>query len=199
MRRALLTTLALIAAAAGGGSAAAQPAAAPAAVDAVAAPAAPRWDIALALPGLEARALAVDVERDLPAQRLSVVGGLALRAAARGDFTSSTVTVAVEARRWLKRRAIWTRQPRGAMVGWYLGARLDGSEVRLRDEVMDTASDQLVIAVSGLVGYRIAPWRGLEVTPSLGLSWRAEIDLEGRLPVARRGGITFGCNAGWMF
>lgn len=50
-----------------------------------------------------------------------------------------------------------------------------------------------------LAGYRLAPWRGLELTPHLGLSWRTEVDLEGRLPAARRGGLTFGLNAGWMF
>jgi hypothetical protein len=160
---------------------------------------APQWDVSLALPGLEVGALAVDAERDLPARSVSVVGGLGLRSAASGDFSSTTMTVGVEARHWLKRRALWSAQPRGAMVGWYVGGRLDASSVRLSDDVMDTTSDTLVLAGSALVGYRFAPWRGLTITPHMGITWRTEVDLEGRLPAARQGGLTFGLNTGWMF
>jgi hypothetical protein len=193
--RAALALGALAVALAGAAPAAAQPS--QVTTDAAPAPP-PRYDVALALPGLGAAALAVDAERDLPARKLSLVTGLAVRRAASGDYSSSTLAIGAEARRWLKRRAIWTRH-RDAMVGWYVGGRLDVSLIRLHDDVMDSDHGQMVVAASALAGYRIAPWRGLELTPMAGVTWRTELDLDGRLPAARRAGLTFGLAAGWMF
>ncbi|MCB9561583.1 MAG: hypothetical protein H6708_14345 [Kofleriaceae bacterium] len=197
------TAAALVAAAllgAGVVPAAAQPAEAPAAeATERATPPPPRWGAALALPSLTYGGLAVDVERDLPARGFSLVGGAVIRAAATGDYGSTTLGASAEIRRWFKRRAIWTHQPRGAMIGWYLGGRLDVATMRLTDDAGARVGGQVTIAASVLGGYRLAPWRGLTVTPTLGLSHRVELDPDGRLPAWHRGAITFGVDLGWLF
>ena len=90
--------------------------------------------------------------------------------------------------------------PAGSMVGWFVGARLELAVGATHDRVDDRwLGESLEIATSALVGYRIAPWRQLEITPSLGLGTRRQLDLSGRLPSAQRATITAGLSVGWLF
>ena len=57
----------------------------------------------------------------------------------------------------------------------------------------------LEIGASALIGYRFAPWRGLELTPYGGLTWRRDVDLTGRLPSWSRAGVAGGLTLGWLF
>lgn len=141
--------------------------------------------------------LALEAERDLPAHRLSLAAALSYRATAGGDYTSSTQGAGVELRYWLRRRAIWTHRPRGAAVGWYLAARLDLSRTALRDRMDTSLGAMTTTGTAVLVGYRFAPWRGLELRPFLGLAVRT--DRGGGLPPWTRGAIGYGLAVGWTF
>ena len=101
-------------------------------------------------------------------------------------------------RYWLRRRAIWTRRPRGSAIGWYVAARVDVEHTSLRDG-MDDLGAMDTWATAALVGYRFAPWRGLEVRPYTGIAWRREWDPDGRLPPWSRGGLVLGFALGWSW
>ena len=57
----------------------------------------------------------------------------------------------------------------------------------------------LTVGTVGRIGYRIAPWRALTITPSVGLELQRDYDLSGRLESVARGGATFGLDVGWLF
>lgn len=166
------------------------------------APAVPLNDVSIALPSLDGlRGVAVGYERFLPARRLGLGASVQLREAAVGDYTGVRAGVGAEVRWYFRTADPWLSiQPRGAMAGWFVGGRLDVAIDGTRDAVADRwLGTMLGIGATGLVGYRIAPWRGLEITPSLGLAWRHEIDVSGRLPSWSRGSVAAGLSVGWMF
>lgn len=144
-----------------------------------------------------AHGLAIEAERDLPAHRLSLAAALAVRSTAGGDYDSTTLGAGVELRYWLRRRAVWTHRPRGAAVGWYLAARLDLSRTALRDAMDTSLGAMTTLGTAALVGYRFAPWRGLEVRPYAGLAVRT--DTGGGLPAWTRGSLGYGLALGWTF
>lgn len=168
----------------------------------VPAPPVPVNDVSIALPSLDGlRGVQVGYERFSPARRISLGASVQLREAAVGDYTGVRAGVGAELRWYWRDVKPWlSGQPRGSMTGWFVGGRLDVAVDGTRDAVDDRwLGTMLGIGATGHVGYRIAPWRGLEITPTAGLLWRREIDLSGRLPAWSRGGIAAGLSVGWMF
>ena len=91
--------------------------------------------------------------------------------------------------RWYWRADAWlSTQPAHSMVGWFVGGRLgvafDATHDRADHRWLGNAAE---LQGTALIGYRIAPWRGLEITPSIGLGVRRDIDLSGRLASIQSG------------
>ena len=103
-----------------------------------------------------------------------------------------------EVRWYFRQKSFLHAQPTGSMVGWWTGGRLDVAVDGTQDEMTDRWIGTTVeIGTSALVGYRFAPWRGLEISPSLNGGVRHEFAK--RLPGWTRpmGGI--GLTVGWLF
>jgi hypothetical protein len=160
--------------------------------------------ISVALPSLDTgRGIAANYELWMPQQRkLSLVFSAELRESATGDYTGIRIGGGVEARwYWRGDRDAWlSRVPAGNMVGWFLG----GGAYVATDFTHDSADSRwlgtaLQLGIAGRVGYRIAPWRQLAITPSAGLEVHEDFDVSGRLPPFTRGGLALGVDAGWLF
>lgn len=154
--------------------------------------------VSVELAGLSERGLIIDGERDLPDLHISVDAGLVLRASATGDYSSRTLGIGGEVRYWFKRRAIWTRAPRGSAIGWYTAGRIDLARTSLEMDDMSLGVERQ-FATSLLFGYRFAPWRGLEVRPYTGLAIRREWDASDRVAAWTKGGFVFGFAVGWSW
>jgi hypothetical protein len=162
--------------------------------------------VSLSLPSIDgATGAEVGAERFVPEHRLGLVATLGARKTAAGDYSGVAGGAGVEARWYWHGLALWSHPAAGAhgeerMVGWFLGGRGDLSLSRTRDlaDARDLGTT-LSLGVFGLAGYRIAPWRGLTITGDVGLGFRNEHDLRGRLPPWTMGAITVGLEVGWMF
>jgi hypothetical protein len=179
----------------------AAPAPAPAPAAEIAAPAVLRQDAWVSLPSLDGlTGVAAGYERFLPGRRLSLAATAGLRHTAAGDYSGFAGAVGLEARWYWRGRALWTHQPRGSMIGWYVGGRatlgLSHTTNLADDRSLGTTA---VVAAAGVVGYRFAPWRGLTITPSASLGLRNEHDLRGRLPPWTQGSLGVGLALGWLF
>jgi hypothetical protein len=144
-----------------------------------------------------AHGIDVEAEQDLPRAHVSVAGSVALRSTAGGDYDSTTTGVGAEVRYWLRRRAIWTKRPRGSAIGWYVAARLDVAHTSLRDGMDESLGAMNTFGTAALIGYRFAPWRGLEVRPYVGLA--THTDTGGGLPAWTRPSMSYGLSLGWTF
>jgi hypothetical protein len=171
VRRALVILVALA------GAAHAEPA-----VDAV-------W---LSLPSIDgATGAEIGAEHFVPARRLGLVVTAGARKSAAGDYSAVAGGVGVEAR-W------YWRSPRPA--GWFVGGRGDLALSHTRDLADDRSlGTALVLGAQATFGYRLVAWRGIELTPSIGLGVRNEHDLRGRLPPWTQGSFTVGLELGWLF
>lgn len=159
----------------------------------------PRHAVSLHLLSLGTRGLALEGERQLR-RRFSAVAGLALRSPARGDYESLSITGSGEARWWITGRAPWTGLAAGAMVGPYLGVRVDASRTATTEAATGRGiGSTLTLAESLTAGYRFAFWGRLEITPKASLGVRHEIDLGGRLAPWTRGALGFAMTAGVLF
>jgi hypothetical protein len=157
--------------------------------------------ITIAVPSLDGgRGVQVAYERWFRHRRISLSASMQLREAARGDYIGMRAGVGGELRWYWRATSFLGPHPDGSMIGWFLGARfdvnLDGTHDLLADRWL---SSTLQFGASALIGYRFAPWRGLELTPYGGLTWRRDIDLSGRLPSWSRAGIGGGLTLGWLF
>lgn len=132
--------------------------------------------------------------------RWSWIAGGGLRFNARGDYGSSTLAAGGEARFWLRGKALWSRAPQRSIIGWYVGGRLDLAWTRTVDEVDDrTIGNDLSVAITGTLGYRLLVRNRVEMTSMFGLGVTEEVDLRGRLPAYARPTIRFGFTVGYMF
>jgi hypothetical protein len=192
-----LTVIAATLAAAG--SAGAQPGAEPPATAAAALEAPPAAAVSIALDPLFAvSGVAGEYERWLGRWSWSVGGGLASHAG--GDYGSTTVAAGAEVRYWFKRDAIWSQVAPGSMVGWFAGARLDAAAIRTVDRMDDRAlPTTLAFEATVRGGYRLAPWRRLVVTPSLGIGARTDVVPGSSVPTWRTGVVQSQLAIGWLF
>jgi hypothetical protein len=155
----------------------------------------------LALPALDGRdGVNVGYEHWLPQYRTSWVATAGWRRTATGDYRGTRLGAGGELRWYWRAHSRFSPQPAGSMVGWYLAGRidLDGDWTYDKADARSLGTG-LVVGVSGQIGYRFAPWRGLEITPSTGLELRNERDMSGRLPAWTRAGVLFGTTIGWMY
>jgi hypothetical protein len=157
----------------------------------------------VALPSLDTgRGLAAGFETWLPAWRLAYELRGEVRESATGDYTGWRFGTGCEAKWfWRADRGAWLSVlPPGSMAGWFLGAGAYLAADRTHDDLDQRwLGTTLQIGTAARVGYRIAPWRALAITPSAGLEVQRDIDLSGRLSGAFRGGALVGLDAGWMF
>jgi hypothetical protein len=146
----------------------------------------------LSLPSIDgATGAEIGGEVYVPDRQLGVVGTIGARKSVAGDYSAIAGGVGVEAR--------WYWRSDGP-VGWFVGGRGDLALSRTRDVADDRdLGTALVLGAQGLFGYRLVPWRQLELTPSIGLGFRNEHDLSGRLPPWTLGSFTVGLEVGWLF
>lgn len=160
-----------------------------------------RNDIAVAIPALDGlRGIAASYERFLPERKLSLAASVQLRESATGDYLGLHTGVGAELRwYWRADRQAWlSRQPAGSMAGWFVGGRIDVGIAATRDRVSERwLANTFELGATGFVGYRIAPWRDFEITPSIGLGRRRE--LSSSMPTWDRGTLSIGLSAGLLF
>ena len=159
--------------------------------------------IDIALPSLDTgRGLAAGFETWLPRWRIAYEIRGELRESATGDYSGWRFGTGVEAK-WFWRadqQARLSVLPAGNMVGWFLGAGFYLAADRTHDDVDQRwLGTTLQIGTAARIGYRIAPWRGLAITPSTGFEVQRDLDLSGRLSGAFRGGAIVGLDVGWLF
>lgn len=161
----------------------------------------PRHVVSVPLLSLAGAAgIGVQLEQKLAAPRWSIAVALAARGNAGGDYSSLATTISVEARYWLRGHAVWCDLPARSAVGWFAGARLDMTRVRTRDTIDDRSlGSSLGFAEALTLGYRFAVKRRVEITPSIGLGVKSEVDTSGRLPSWTRGDGRIGLTLGWLF
>lgn len=158
-------------------------------------------DLSIGLPALDGlRGLHVQYERLEPRPRLGLAASMQIRETATGDYTSRRLGIGAELR-WYWRPDAWlSRQPAGSMVGWFVGGRVDVVFERTHNDTDDRSlGSTLELGVAARVGYRIAPWRDLEITPSFSLTERVDISLSGGVPAWTRAGAAAGLSIGWLF
>lgn len=157
--------------------------------------------ISFSLPALDGlRGIQTQYERWLPDRRISLAGSVQFRETAIGDYTSLRVGVGAELRRYWRARAKLSNQVAGSMVGWFYGGRVDALVERTHDELGDRhLGTTIELGATLRLGYRIAPWRSLEITPSISADARVDLATSGRVPAWWRPGVGFGLTAGWLF
>lgn len=155
--------------------------------------------ISLSIPSTDGgRGAQLTYERWLPARGWSIAASGELRESAIGDYTGLRAGVGLAARRYWRRDAMLSVLPAGNMVGWFFGggiyAAVDATHDRVDHRWLSSA---LSVGATAVLGYRIAPWRQLVVTPSVGLEWQR--DFATRLPDWNVAGAIVGLDVGWLF
>lgn len=148
------------------------------------------------------RGAQITYERWLPDRDVALGIAGEIRQTASGDYTGMHTGVAIGARRfWRADRGAWlSKLPAGSPVGWFYGAALRAGTNVTHDDIDGMfLGTTLQLGASGEVGYRIAPWRSLVITPSVGIEVHRDIDLSGRMPSWSVGGLTAGLELGWLF
>ena len=158
-------------------------------------------DVSVALPALDGlRGLQLQYERFVPDMHLGMAVSGQFRETAIGDYTSLRVGLGVEARVYWRDDAWLSRQVRGSMVGWFVGVRVDAVVERTHNDFDDRSiGSTLELGFATRVGYRIAPWRDLEITPSISVTEKIDVALSGRVPAWTRPGIAGGLSVGWLY
>jgi hypothetical protein len=152
----------------------------------------------LALASLDGAAgLELGIERGV-APRLGVAISGSARKAADGDYDGWALGIAGEARWYWRGTVAWPRPHGSDRVGWFVGARLDGVHDRLSMDCR-TLGSTWTIGVAAELGYKLTPWRGLELAALVSAGQRLELAPSGRLPAHLVGGLGVGLNVGWMF
>ena len=153
----------------------------------------------LLLPSLTNGGVAVQYERFVAPPRLSIATSMGVRYSGGKDYDVIESGFGGECRVWFDGRAPFTHFTGRAMVGPYLGFRVDFG---LTHETYGghVAGNAMRVAESVSLGYRFAVASRIEITPSLGAGLRTEIDPRGRLPAWTRGEILrMGVTAGVLF
>lgn len=157
--------------------------------------------ISVALPSLDGmHGIAASYERFAPDRDISFSAAVQLRQSVTGDFTGLRIGGGGELRwYWRSNQKAWlSKLPAGAMAGWFTGARTDVALVGTHDDVDGRwLGSSLEVASAALLGYRIVPWRQLEITPSILAGVRHEFAR--RVPGWTRGTVGAGLTAGWLF
>ena len=154
--------------------------------------------ITLAIPSTDGiRGAQVGYERWLPDTHFSLTGAAELRESAIGDYTGLRTGLGVGMRWYWRADAHLSVLPAGNMVGWWIG----GAAFLAVDATHDNKDHRwlastLELGWTAQIGYRIAPWRQLAITPSAGLEGQRDLS---RLPDWNRGGLIVGLDVSWLF
>jgi hypothetical protein len=159
----------------------------------------PRNVVATQPLALAARGFALSYERFVGPPRFSIVGSAGYRAAALGDYSSATYNGGVEGRVWVRRDAgFGCSAP--AMSGPYFGLHLNAGVTALRERATDASVGSSLTLTSTIdFGWRWIVFRVLEITPSLGLGYHADVDPRGHLATTVRPALVLGLSVGWIF
>jgi len=142
--------------------------------------------------------LALQYERHA-ARSVSVATSLGHRWSGGDQFDTIEGSFGAEGRYWLFGKGPLTRWSGPAMVGPYVGFRLDGALTRVT-EGERFVGGAITIAESVVIGARVVFLDRIEVTPSFGVGYRQEIDPRGRLATRNHFDVSrFGLTAGVMF
>lgn len=162
---------------------------------------APLHALSLSIPSTDGwRGAQLGYERWFAAQRVAIGIDAGLRKSAEGDYTAVTTNVGIHVRRFWRADAWLSRLAAGAPVGWFYGGRVHVASAFIHDDVDDEwLGSTLQVGVAGELGYRIAPWRQLIVTPSVGVELHTDFDISGRLSPWKQLGYTAGLEVGWLF
>jgi hypothetical protein len=157
--------------------------------------------LSLSIPSTDGmRGAAITYERWFGQPRVTIGVTGALRQTAASDYTAMQLGAGVHIRRFWRADAWLSTLPAGSPVGWFYGGRLDVGSTFTRDDTDDEwLGTAMRVGASAEIGYRIAPWRRLVITPSVGLETHADFDISGRLDPLRAGGFTAGLEVGWLF
>lgn len=146
------------------------------------------------------RGFGVQYERFVRPPTLSIAGGSSIRSGALADFRSVTIGGGAEVRMWLKGRPPFSAVGRDAMVGPFIGLRLDLGFTQLNDRQESRAiGTNVAVSESFTFGFRATLWRFFEITPQAGFALVHDIDPSGRLASLTRPTMSFGLTWGWMF
>jgi hypothetical protein len=146
------------------------------------------------------RGFGVQYERFVLPPKLSIATGLAVRSGALADFRSITISAGSEVRLWLAGRPPFSAVGRGAMVGPYVGFRLDVGYTTLTDRLEDRlVGSAVTLSESFTFGFRATLFRFFEITPSTGFVLVHDIDPSGRIASLTHPTMSFGLTWGWMF
>jgi hypothetical protein len=146
---------------------------------------------------ITSRGLTLQYER-LVLRKLSLVGGLGFRSAAREDYSSWTNVVVLEARRWLLDGDWATGYP--GMAGLYLGFAFDAGRTSVRSVRDDRSLGALwVLQESFRFGNRWVFWDLQEISVAIGLDLIHDFDEKGRLAPNTHGTVGMDFTVGWVF
>ncbi|HEX6767299.1 MAG TPA: hypothetical protein VF103_17495, partial [Polyangiaceae bacterium] len=121
-----------------------------------------------------------------------------VRFGAREDFESRTLLLHGEARYWLVRRELISKET--GMVGPFAGVGLNFARTTVENRLLDRSlGSMLTFEETARAGYRFVAFGFQEITPSFALGLSHEFDEEGRL--APTTGFVVGLNltVGWLF
>ena len=159
--------------------------------------------IEVAIPSLDTgRGIDAGYERWLPNLRLALEARVELREAATGDYTGWRVGLGIEAKWfWRAPQGAWlSKLPPNHPVGWFLGlGYYVAGDFTHDDKDHRWLGSAAELGAVARIGYRIAPWRQLTITPSAGGEIQRDVDLSGRLTGVFRLGGSYGLDVGWMF
>jgi hypothetical protein len=141
---------------------------------------------------------ALQYERFAFPPRISVATSLGGRSGVSGDYRGLTLGAGLTGRFWLLGRSPWSGLEGRQMIGPFAGLQIDATTTRVKHASGRTIGAAVVFAESALLGWKIAFFRHLEITPALGLGLATEIDSSGFLPTWTRPQVHLALTAGTL-
>jgi hypothetical protein len=160
----------------------------------------PRNAVSLGLVSLANSGVTLEYERFCARPWLSVATAIGVRASGGGtDYDVLSTEFGGEARFWMFGKEAFSKFAGRAMVGPYLGARLDYGITR-ESSNGHAIGTSMSVGESLALGVRVAFLERIALTPSIGAGLRTDFDPHGKLAPWTRGEILrLGLNAGVMF
>ena len=157
----------------------------------------PRHAASFQLLGALMGSLSVQLERYGESRRVSGAVTAGFRAAAGADYRSTALATGFELRGWLPFPA--RLRPSG-LGGPFVGGRFDVQWAELREvEGPRYLGDTFTVSAAAVGGYRQVLLGALELTPSVSLGAKTELDSKGRLAPLPRPVLGLGLTVGAVF
>lgn len=160
---------------------------------------APRNAFSLHVLSLLNSGVALQYERLVAPPRFSLAGSLGYRGSGGSDFDVVEGTAGTEGRYWLWGKDGFSRFDERGMLGPFIGFRFDFGYTNV-SQGERSVGESLRFAEAVQLGARVAIAHRIEITPSVGMGLRHEVDPSGRLAAWTRFElIRFGLTAGVLF